>query len=90
MSAVLAVAGCIAAQPAHDGIAWRQPAEFEPQKAVWLGADPDDPDFMRVTNEMASALLPHVSVRMLLPDTTTLADGSSTSSTAGTPHGATG
>lgn len=44
----------------------RQPGEFEPQSAVWLSADPEDPAFMKVTSELAKALQPHVRLKMVL------------------------
>jgi len=42
----------------------RQPAEFEPQAAVWLAADPDNAEFMKVTVELVKSLLPHVKVKL--------------------------
>lgn len=64
--------GCTQVPPARDPAAFRQPAEFEPQAAVWMSANPDDPEFMRVTADLAQALRGHVTVRMLLEDSTTL------------------
>ena len=66
--AVLLLAGCATAPPARDAAKFRQPAEFEPQEAVWMSADPDDPEFMRITADMVKAVQPHVTVRMLLED----------------------
>jgi len=43
----------------------RIPAEFEPVKAVWIGAAPDDADKMRVTAAMVAALSPHAPIRIL-------------------------
>jgi agmatine deiminase len=71
--AALAVAGCAQLQSSHDAAAFRQPAEFEPQKAVWLSADPDEPEIMRATAEMVHALLPHVAVKLLMRDQGVLA-----------------
>src|SRR6187455_3133006 len=34
----------------------RQPAEFEPQAAIWMSAKPNDAEFMRVTAGMIDAL----------------------------------
>lgn len=70
--AALSMAGCAADPPARGATAFRQPAEFEPQAAVWMSAEPDNPEFMRITAEMASALQSHVTVKMLLPDSETL------------------
>lgn len=44
----------------------RQPGEFEPQRAVWLSADPDDSGFMKVTSDLIKTLRPHVPIKMLL------------------------
>ncbi len=63
---------CTQAPPRRDPAAFRQPAEFEPQAAVWMSADPEDPEFMRVTADLAQALHGHVQVRMMLEDATTL------------------
>lgn len=52
---------------------FRLAAEFEPQAAVWMSAQVDDPDFMRVTADMVRALQPHVRVRMLVRDEATAA-----------------
>jgi agmatine deiminase len=64
--------GCTQVPPARDPAAFRQPAEFEPQAAIWMSADPEDPEFMHVTAELAQALHGHVRVRMMLEDSTTL------------------
>jgi agmatine deiminase len=53
--------------------AYRQPAEFEPQAAIWMSAEPNDAEFMRVTAGMIGALQGHVSIRMLVRDDATLA-----------------
>ena len=66
--AFLLLAGCATAPHARDAAEFRQPAEFEPQEAVWMSADPDDPEFMRITADMVKAVQPHVTVRMLLED----------------------
>lgn len=70
---LISVAGCATIPSARHAAAFRQPAEFEPQETVWISAKPDDPDYMRVTAEMVSALLPHVTVKMLLPNDATVA-----------------
>ncbi len=62
-----------AASPAPEFTGYRQPAEFEPQAAVWLSAATDDADFMNATAEMAKALLPQVRVRMIVTDDADLA-----------------
>ena len=60
--------GCATRTPALEVDQFRVPGEFEPQASVWLSAEPDDPEFMRVTVEIVRALLPHVAIKMLLPD----------------------
>ncbi len=53
--------------------AFRQPAEFEPQEAVWMSPELENTDFMRITADIARALLPHVKVKMLVQDNDALA-----------------
>ncbi len=65
--------GCAPLGHTRDDATFRTPGEFEPQAAVWLSAEPDDPEFMRVTAEMVQTLLPHVAVKMLLQDEEELA-----------------
>jgi agmatine deiminase len=47
-------------------VAVRQPGEFEPQAAVWLSAETNREDFMRVTADLVKALRPHVKIKILL------------------------
>ena len=80
---VLLAAGCSIAPRARDGSAFRQPAEFEPQEAVWMSADPDNPEFMRVTADMVKAVQPHVAVKMMLEDRASLEKSRTMLSAAG-------
>lgn len=57
---------------------FRQPAEFEPQAAVWLCADPNIAEFKTVTAAMAKALMPHVKVKMIAETDDTLAQAKAT------------
>lgn len=44
----------------------RIPAEWEPTRAIWVGIDLDSPELLDLTAALATALLPHVAVKMLL------------------------
>jgi hypothetical protein len=47
---------CTSSSTQGDSAGLRQPGEFEPQAAVWLSADPDDPASMTVTARLIAAL----------------------------------
>lgn len=68
----LSLAGCADQSSSRDAAVFRSPGEFEPQEAVWLSPEPDDPEFMNVTAEMVDALLPHVRVRMIVSNEASL------------------
>jgi agmatine deiminase len=64
-TASLSLWGCASrGTPSH----FRQPAEFEPQQAVWLCPETDEAEHMRIAGDMISALTGHVTIKLLLPD----------------------
>ncbi len=67
VAALSALAGC-AAHHANGTATFRQPAEFEPQAAVWICPDPDNPEYAPAHAEMIRALSAHVRVNILMRD----------------------
>ena len=70
----LSPVGCTTNQAGRDSERFCQPGEFEPQEAVWMSAQPENPAFMRITADMASAFLPHAKVKMVVSDVRSLAE----------------
>ena len=70
--AAIALTGRTTFAAAPDAAGFRQPAEFEPQAGIWMGAEPENPEFMHVTAQMTKAFLPHVAVNFLLRDDASL------------------